>query len=55
LLLADRIPGATLEILPGAGHAFFWEQPGEVVELLLEFCYGSGWKDDFTKPWTDPC
>ncbi len=43
LLLADRIPGATLEMLPGAGHGFFWEQPLEVVEMLSEFCYGNGW------------
>jgi 3-oxoadipate enol-lactonase len=50
LLLANRIPGATLELLPGAGHAFFWEQPGEVVDLLSEFCYGSGWKADLTEP-----
>jgi pimeloyl-ACP methyl ester carboxylesterase len=52
LLLANRIPRATLEILPSAGHGFFWEQPGEVVELLSEFCYGSGWRDDFTEPLT---
>lgn len=55
LLLANRIPGATLEIFPGAGHAFFWEQPAEVVELLSEFCYGSGWRDDLATSWTDPC
>ncbi len=55
LLLADRIPGATLEMLPGAGHAFFWEQPVEVVELLSEFCYGNGWRDDFTAPFIDLC
>jgi len=53
-LLADRIHRATLEILPGAGHAFFWEQPGEVVELLSEFCYGSDGRDDLTAPFTAP-
>jgi pimeloyl-ACP methyl ester carboxylesterase len=53
-LLAHRIHRATLEILPGAGHAFFWEQPSEVVELLSEFCYGSDRRDDFTEPFTAP-
>jgi pimeloyl-ACP methyl ester carboxylesterase len=53
-LLADRIHGATLEILPGTGHAFFWEQPGEVVDLLSEFCYGSGWRDGFSEPFIEP-
>jgi len=40
-LLADRIPGAILEILPGLGHGFFWQSPEVVINLLNEFCYGS--------------
>jgi pimeloyl-ACP methyl ester carboxylesterase len=40
-LLADRIPGASLEILPGLGHGFFWQAPEMVVNLLHEFCCGS--------------
>jgi pimeloyl-ACP methyl ester carboxylesterase len=44
-LLADRIPGAALEIFPGAGHGFFWQSPERVVNLLSAFCYES-WKDD---------
>jgi 3-oxoadipate enol-lactonase len=40
-LLADRIPGAALEILPGAGHGFFWQSPELVVNLLSAFCYES--------------
>jgi len=39
-LLADRIPDATLELMPNAGHGFFWEQPEALVDLLSEFCYG---------------
>jgi 3-oxoadipate enol-lactonase len=36
-LLAERIDGARLELFPGAGHLFFWEQPERVVELIREF------------------
>lgn len=35
--LATRIPGARLSILPGAGHDFPTERPGEVARLLTEF------------------
>jgi pimeloyl-ACP methyl ester carboxylesterase len=48
-LLAARIPGATLEIVPDAGHGFFWKQPEHLVDLLTEFCYG-GWKEDSVPP-----
>jgi 3-oxoadipate enol-lactonase len=33
-LIAARIPGARLEILEGAGHLFFWEQPERSAELV---------------------
>lgn len=36
-LLADRIPGARVEVLAGRGHLFFWEDPGGFVGLLTEF------------------
>ncbi len=36
-VLADRIPGARVEVLEGAGHLFFWEQPGESVRIINEF------------------
>ena len=36
-LLARRIPGARVELLPGAGHLFFWEQPDAVVRIVTEF------------------
>jgi 3-oxoadipate enol-lactonase len=36
-LLADRIPGARVELLPGAGHLFFWEQPDAFVRIVTEF------------------
>ena len=41
-LLANRIPGATLELIAQAGHGFFWEYPKMIVDLLSEFCYGTG-------------
>ena len=36
-LLAARIPGARVELLEGAGHLFFWEQPDEFVRIVNEF------------------
>jgi 3-oxoadipate enol-lactonase len=35
-LIASLIPGARLEILEGAGHLFFWEQPERSAELIAE-------------------
>ncbi|MGH7324324.1 MAG: alpha/beta fold hydrolase [Candidatus Rokuibacteriota bacterium] len=35
--LAGRIPGAKLQMVPGAGHVYFWEQPGAFNALCLEF------------------
>jgi pimeloyl-ACP methyl ester carboxylesterase len=36
-LLAQRIPGAELQVFPGAGHLFFWERPDEVAAALKGF------------------
>jgi 3-oxoadipate enol-lactonase len=33
-LIAERIPGAQLEILDDVGHLFFWERPRLAAELL---------------------
>ncbi|MGH7275821.1 MAG: alpha/beta fold hydrolase [Candidatus Rokuibacteriota bacterium] len=35
--LAERIPGAELKILRGAGHVYFWEQPEAFNGLSLDF------------------
>jgi len=35
-LVASLIPGARLELLEGAGHLFFWEQPERTAELVRE-------------------
>jgi 3-oxoadipate enol-lactonase len=35
-LVADRIPGARLCLLPG-GHLFFWNRPADFVRCLEEF------------------
>jgi pimeloyl-ACP methyl ester carboxylesterase len=35
--LAARIPGATLRVVPGAGHGYFWERAGEFNAMCLEF------------------
>ena len=36
-LLADRIPHARLEMLPGLGHLFFWEAPQVFVDAVTRF------------------
>jgi len=41
-ILRDRIPGAVLETIPGAGHLFFIEQPRRTQELLEAFL-GARW------------
>ncbi|MEA2154667.1 MAG: hypothetical protein QOE11_807 [Solirubrobacteraceae bacterium] len=35
-LLARLIPGARLELLEGAGHMFFWEQPERSAQLVRD-------------------
>jgi pimeloyl-ACP methyl ester carboxylesterase len=41
-MLAARIPRSTLEVLPGAGHGFFWERPEHLADLLTKFCDANG-------------
>ena len=36
-LLAGRIPGAELQLLEGAGHVFWWEQPELADRQILDF------------------
>jgi 3-oxoadipate enol-lactonase len=36
-LLAASIPGSRVELFPGAGHLFFWEQPELFVRIVTEF------------------
>jgi 3-oxoadipate enol-lactonase len=35
--IADGLPNAELHILPGAGHASFWESPDAFNRIILEF------------------
>lgn len=36
-LLAGRIPGATLHMIPGARHAYFWEFRPAASDVVIEF------------------
>jgi pimeloyl-ACP methyl ester carboxylesterase len=36
--IADHIPGARFEIVAGAGHSAYWEQPEAWNGLILDFC-----------------
>jgi 3-oxoadipate enol-lactonase len=38
--LADAIPGARFEVIKGAGHSAYWEQPEAWNGLLLDFFAG---------------
>ncbi len=38
--IATAVPGARLEIVPGAGHLLSWEQPARVNALLLGWLAG---------------
>ena len=39
-LLAERIAEARVELFPGGGHLFFWEQPERFAEVVTEFLRG---------------
>ena len=41
-LIAARISGAKLAVMPGAGHIPFMEQPENVVRIVLDFIEGLG-------------
>jgi 3-oxoadipate enol-lactonase len=36
-IVHERIPGSRLEIIPGAAHMFFWEQPQRAAALVTSF------------------
>jgi pimeloyl-ACP methyl ester carboxylesterase len=36
-LLAERIPGARVELFSGCGHLFFWEHPERFADTVVEF------------------
>lgn len=36
-VLAAAIPGSRLVVYPGAGHAFYWEEPDRVASDLVAF------------------
>ena len=41
-ILAERIPGARLVVLPGAAHNFFWEAPEESARVVETFLLEAG-------------
>ena len=36
-ILAERISGAELVMIPGVGHMFFWEEPQQTAHLITQF------------------
>lgn len=36
-IIAERIPGARLHKIAGAGHVFFWEEPAQSAEAAIKF------------------
>jgi len=43
-LLANRIPGADLRVVPGAGHMAILEKPSDVAEITLSFLKENRWR-----------
>jgi pimeloyl-ACP methyl ester carboxylesterase len=41
--LAERLPGASLQIVPDAGHMVMLEKPQQVAEIWLSFLRGLGY------------
>jgi pimeloyl-ACP methyl ester carboxylesterase len=41
-ILAGAIPGARLEVLAGAGHVPFWQQPERLARLVAEHALAGG-------------
>jgi pimeloyl-ACP methyl ester carboxylesterase len=41
--LADALPGARGEVLPGVGHAVFRQAPGKAFALVREFLAQLSW------------
>ncbi len=39
-MLAAAIPGSRLVVYPGAGHAFYWEDPKRIAFDLAAFMGG---------------
>ncbi len=37
MLLAEELPDARLESIPGGGHMLQWERPGELIDLITDF------------------
>jgi len=36
-LLSSRIPGSQVEVFPGLGHLFFWEEPAQFAKAVASF------------------
>lgn len=36
-VILDAVPGAELLTYPGAGHALYWERPGQVAQDIGKF------------------
>jgi 2-succinyl-6-hydroxy-2,4-cyclohexadiene-1-carboxylate synthase len=41
-MMADRIEGARLEVIAGAGHCAYWEQPGAWNRIVIDFLHEVG-------------
>ncbi len=39
-VIADRIPGSRLRLVPGAGHSFLFQHPARVARIVLDFLNG---------------